>query len=97
MASPAGPCEWCGGPQWWTVVAGVMYVKCQGGCVSLFSDERVNFPPPSDVADPFYEGGALQDLQSRAADGTLREEGVEPPEGGDAKTSANRFTDDLPF
>ncbi len=74
-----------------------MYVKCQAGCQSLFPEERVTFPPPSDVADPFYEGGALQDLQSRTADGTSREEGGVPCEGGDARMSEEEIESDLPF
>ena len=35
MAAPAGLCEWCGGPQWWTVRAGEMYVCCKSGCLPL--------------------------------------------------------------
>ncbi len=35
MAAPAGPCEWCGGPQWWTVVRGEMWVCCKLGCLPL--------------------------------------------------------------
>ncbi len=35
MAAPAGPCEWCGGPQWWTVVHGEMWVICKRGCLEL--------------------------------------------------------------
>ena len=35
MAAPAGPCEWCGGPQFWTVVRGEVWVSCKGGCSSL--------------------------------------------------------------
>ena len=46
MSAPAGPCEWCGGPQNWTVHAGVMYVRCVAGCQSLFGNERVEIPPP---------------------------------------------------
>ncbi len=35
MSAPAGPCEWCGGPQYWTVVRGEMWVTCKGGCLPL--------------------------------------------------------------
>ncbi len=35
MAAPAGPCEWCGGPQWWTVVRGDLWVCCKSGCLPL--------------------------------------------------------------
>jgi len=53
MSAPAGPCEWCGGPQWWTIASGVMYVKCQAGCQSLFPSERVVLLPDSEGADGF--------------------------------------------
>jgi len=50
MSAPAGPCEWCGGPQSWTIIAGEMYVRCQGGCSSLFPEERIDvLPPDSDL------------------------------------------------
>ncbi len=35
MAAPVGPCEWCGGPQLWTVVLGEVWVSCKGGCAAL--------------------------------------------------------------
>ena len=35
MAAPAGPCEWCGGPQLWTFVRNEMYVSCRLGCLPL--------------------------------------------------------------
>ena len=35
MTAPAGDCEVCGGPQWWTFHNGEMYVKCQSGCLPL--------------------------------------------------------------
>jgi len=35
LAAPAGPCEWCGGPQLWTTVRGIIYVRCAGGCLPL--------------------------------------------------------------
>ena len=35
MSAPAGLCEWCGGPQQWTFVRGVMYVRCRLGCEML--------------------------------------------------------------
>jgi len=35
MAAPAGPCEWCGGPQWWTFITGELYVMCKSGCLPL--------------------------------------------------------------
>jgi len=44
MAAPAGPCEWCQGPQQWTIIQGEMYVRCIGGCLPLALDMLV--PPP---------------------------------------------------
>jgi len=40
-----------------------MYVKCQGGCQSLF-DEGPAEPPPEQQSEPevWYEGGALREL-----------------------------------
>ncbi len=64
-----------------------MYVKCQAGCISLFPEEAVDFPPP-DGEDEYYEGGAL--------DGTKRGGGSKPCEGGDAKASEYGYSD-LPF
>ncbi len=78
MTPPAGPCEWCGGPQWWTIVAGVMYVKCQLGCVSLFPEDRYDFPPPD---------GDLDELVPKVSMERIREEGVGPPEGAAANGS----------
>ncbi len=84
--APAGPCEWCGGPQWWTVAHGDMYVKCKAGCMSMFPEERVDFPPPDgEESEPYYEGGAL--------DGTSQEEEGVPLEGG----AAEDIGADLPF
>ena len=46
MAAPAGPCEWCGGPQWWTAVRGELWVLCKGGCLALPELEE-ELPPDS--------------------------------------------------
>ena len=78
MTAPAGPCEWCGGPQWWTVVSDVMYVKCQAGCISLFPSERFSFLPPE---------GELLELDDAYCSSHVELNGgrrVEPYEGGDA-------------
>ncbi len=48
MPAPAGPCEWCGGPQWWTFIRGEMYVACKRGCAPLPLEGLV---PPEGV-DP---------------------------------------------
>ncbi len=86
MTAPAGPCEWCGGPQWWTFVRGVMYVRCQGGCQSLFPEERVGFSRPV--------GDDPLGLLSRVIVEPYRDGGVVPFVGGDAKGD---FDDDLPW
>ena len=44
MSAPAGPCEWCGGPQQWTIHDGEMWVRCVGGCLELVGDEEVDHP-----------------------------------------------------
>ena len=66
MTAPAGPCEWCGGPQYWTFIQGEMYVKCQGGCLGLFADVE---GPPSSVSEEY-----ASKIRSVIGDGTLREE-----------------------
>ena len=88
MTAPAGPCEWCGGPQNWTVASGVMYVRCINGCQSLFTGERVDLLPSSERSLPYLEG--------RDEVGTFGgEEGV-PRKGADAGTTISK-DDDLPF
>ncbi len=75
MAPPAGPCEWCGGPQNWAIIRGDMYVRCIGGCQGLWADQLVIPPHIGESRVEYYEGGAL--------DGTSEMmEGVPP--GGDA-------------
>ena len=88
MSAPAGPCEWCGGPQQWTIHAGNMWVRCVAGCQSLWPEERVTLPPPCEESRVYLEG--------RYELGTLGGgEGV-PCEGADARTSEEEDTD-LPF
>ncbi len=83
-AAPAGPCEWCGGPQSWTIASGVMYVRCKAGCQSLFSEERVDLPRNSE------EG--LRPMKE--VDGTLEKGRVSLREEDDFYRSND---DDLPF
>ena len=52
MAAPAGPCEWCGGPQWWTIIRGELWVKCQSGCEALPGLEGLEPPVESDREEP---------------------------------------------
>ena len=63
MSAPAGPCEWCGGPQSWTIVRGEMLVACKLGCLPLPFEELAP-PPDGECADDglrsigtFLEGG----------------------------------------
>ena len=88
MAPPAGPCEWCGGPQIWTVHADEMYVKCKSGCVSLFPEERYNFPHPNSEE-------SLMNLEG-AGEGTILRMGGVPRKGGAASTGEKEDYD-LPF
>jgi len=74
--APAGPCEWCGGPQNWTIHAGEMYVRCIGGCLPLF-DEEVVIPPPL-ILETLLERVAISEME--LSEGW----GVVPFVGGDA-------------
>ena len=87
MASPAGPCEWCGGPQRWTIIRDEMYVSCLGGCLGLFDEGPGDPLTDSEVA------------RWGAGDWTMeppKEERVVPPEGGAAKMDGT-VGDELPF
>ena len=48
-----GPCEWCGGPQQWTIHDGEMLERCVSGCLPLF--EVVVPPPDSDELERLRE------------------------------------------
>ncbi len=41
MSAPAGPCEWCGGPSWWTVIRGEVWTLCKQGCLPLPLEEEI--------------------------------------------------------
>ena len=88
MTSPAGPCEWCGGPQNWTIHLGEMYVRCKGGCLPLDLEELVQPSPNSAIAASWYNDGD--------GNGTLEEERVVPPEGGAARVT-EEGSKGLPF
>ena len=81
MDSPAGPCEWCGGQQSWTFIRGEMYVSCDEGCIPIPLEGLV---PPLD-SEVLHAAERLELMEP------LEEGGVEPLEGGDAKTSAERI------
>ncbi len=89
MSAPAGPCEWCGGRQVWTIVAGEMYVMCLEGCLPL-PLEGLAPPPDSEIvacATTLWD----EELQG--------EGGVKPLEGGEARMSDpdNSELGELPF
>ncbi len=88
MAAPAGPCEWCGGPQYWTIIADEMYTMCQEGCLPL-PLEGVVPPPPDGEFQRFSE--IYADVMEQTEEG-----GVETPEGDAASTGVLPWDDDLP-
>ena len=63
MSAPAGPCEWCGGPQWWTIVRDEMYVKCQAGCLPLPFEGEVLASP---ISDPESIGPIVKRVMEQA-------------------------------
>jgi len=80
MASPAGPCEWCGGPQHWAIIRGDMYVSCKGGCIPL---EGLGITPPLDAKELIRPEETPKVELSEG-------EGVRPLEGGDARTTVKK-------
>jgi len=84
--APAGPCEWCGGQQSWTIVRGEMWTRCKSGCLPLF-DASVNCPSNSEGL--VWVGDLVNAEVER-----IGVRGSTPCEGGDAKTSD---IDSLPF
>jgi len=94
VTAPAGPCEQCGGPQWWTIVSGEMYTKCKAGCLWLDLEGEVLLPPKCDLESI---GSITQRVMEQ-----LGRRGLVPCEGGDANLSDKSLigdhpTDDLPF
>ena len=75
--SVAGPCEWCGGPQVWTVIRGEVYTSCDNGCLPLPMEGLV--PPPA------CEDGAVR--MKDAMELSYQEEGKGTPEGRESNTS----------
>ncbi len=76
-----GPCEWCGGPQSWTVIAGVVYESCDSGCMPLPLEGLVppQLPSPEsevdwgDLADGTFLGSEGVTLEGAAADETVED------------------------
>ncbi len=85
MSAPAGPCEWCGGPQRWTVIRGELYVTCELGCLPLPLEE-FSAPPP--------DGKELEAAAERAE---LFEEGDGVPREGGADRTSGTLDPELPW
>ncbi len=77
MSSPAGACEWCGGPQHWTIIRGDMYVSCDGGCVPLPLEGLVPPPDCEEVVAP-------EEKPNSTGGTSCKGEGSKPCEGVDA-------------
>ncbi len=77
MSAPAGPCEWCGGPQHWTLISGEVYVSCDSGCIPL---EGLGLTPPTDAKELRRPEGKPKMEHSFGGS-------VGPPEGRETKTS----------
>ena len=87
MNSPAGPCEWCGGPQHWTIIGGEMYVSCDGGCSPI---PGLGLDPPPDSPELIKPERGLEPI------GTILErEGSTPYEGAAADELEEDYV--LPF
>ncbi len=82
--SVAGACEWCGGPQRWTIHAGEVLVSCVLGCLPLF---EVVVPFPDSEVDE-EEDAITREL--------TRGWRVGPPEGSETKASDGEDCE-LPF
>jgi len=94
MTAPAGPCEWCGGPQKWTFIAGEMYVLCVGGCLGLVFEGLL---PPS-VSEEAMR--CYADPKKSRSGTILGEGGSSTCEGGDATDSSMKRLEEkseLPF
>jgi len=91
VSAPAGPCEWCGGPQQWTIIAGEMYVRCVDGCLPLDLEGLVPPHPNSEESLISFEG---------LSSGTILRMGGVPCEGGAADENTTKEPEkyrDLPF
>ncbi len=88
MTAPAGPCEWCGGPHWWTIVQDEMYVKCVAGCLPLpFEGEVLSSP----ISDPELIGPIVKRVMEQ-----VEAERVYPVKAG-TQTRVVETEDELPF
>ncbi len=88
MTAPAGPCEWCGGPQQWTFIRGELFVRCKKQCSLELDLEGFGTTPP--ISD---EGlGPLRCPLEPLGNG-----GVVAPMRGDDSNRSIDDEDDLPF
>ena len=77
MNAPAGDCEWCGGPQNWTIIAGDFYVSCKGGCLPLGG---IGLSPPMGERDRIDADEGWEHPERRRVEAPTR--GDEPDESG---------------
>ncbi len=77
--SLAGPCEWCGGPQHWTIISGDVYVSCDLGCQPLPFGDLV--PPPD--SEELRQPPEVSDGRGTGSAGG----GTGPPAGRESNTS----------
>jgi len=89
MTAPAGPCEWCGGPQWWTIIRDEMYVKCKGGCLPLPFEGEVPLPDQPGDLEP------IAPIVSRVLE-QMDDGRVYPVKAG-TQTRVIDTSDELPF
>ena len=86
MSSSGGSCERCGGPQFWTIVRGEVWVACEDDCLSDQHDLFLpRTPPLIALEDPLESLGTV-----------LEGEGSGTLEGGDATVRMSE-EDELPF
>jgi len=67
-AGPGGKCSRCGGPNWWTIVRGKLWVACKGECTDDQIDIFGRNPPLIALC-------AEPEETPKVAGGNLNEEG----------------------
>ncbi len=78
-SSAGGPCEWCGGPQWWSIVRGEMWVACQAECRGDPQYDLLPQPTPSIAIGTEFDSEHWNPTTGEGVEGT--------PEGGAANGS----------
>ncbi len=76
---------------------GVMFVKCKGGCLSLFPHERFNFPPDceSQAVTEETPNGVMMEPEREGRVGTY--EGGEASKNVHERIKAKSESEGLPF